>query len=367
MHKFLNKKLLASIMVGTSLINITNPTFALNNNFGTNSLNEESSNEGSSSDNNTSNDENSEEDDNNSEDNTDVESKLVSISDITKENEGKECTITATINSVDDNIISASDSTGSGNLYLAFSIEDLKQGDKITAKGTIKTLGEQTYLLVDSRNNLTVIKDNTSSDNNDNISSGNGNNDENNSNGSNNEKPNNNGNSNGNHTQQKPGTNNNVQLNQNNINNQNNQNPNTQPTTPTINSRAYTYIAYDLSSSQWDKIKSALEDKKIKVRDLKNNQIMIKKVSNGYGDRVWIVNDPRELDKETEESIRTIGTDLADSINYADYNVTKSKWNTIVNDVKNGNAKLKILKDETLKVIYSKTNKKDSTITLNKR
>lgn len=358
MHSFLNKKLIASIVVGSSLIGAANPIFALNNDdFKTNSSNEESSNGDSSEDNSgdtsngedTGKDESDDDSGDNSDDNTNTETKLTLISDITKENEGKECTVTATVNSLNNNIVNVSDSSGSGNLYLEFSLESsLKEGDIVIAKGTIKYLNEQAYLFIESAENLTIEENFDSSDSNENG-------DEQNNTNSSGQKPSINTESNKTPTlpQNQNGT--------------NNQNTNIESTTPSVYARSYIYINYDLSSSQWKSIKTALENKKIKVRDLKDNQIMIKKVSDGYGDRVWIVNDPRELDKESVETTRTIGEDIAQSIDYNDYGLKESTWKTILSNVQNGNAKLKLTRDGDIKIIYSKSSKKDTTTTYYKK
>ena len=106
-----------------------------------------------------------------------------------------------------------------------------------------------------------------------------------------------------------------------------------------------------------------LEENNIKVKDLKNNKIRITEINNESGDNIWIVNDPRMLDSE---AIKTIGTEITDTLLYSEYDVTESKWNTIVDDVKSGSAKVKYDSDKNIKVIYQKGSGKDYIITLNR-
>lgn len=133
----------------------------------------------------------------------------------------------------------------------------------------------------------------------------------------------------------------------------------------TIKGKTATTISYDLSSSQWASIQSAYEDGYIKLQDLPNNQIRIIKVVEEKGDTVWIVNDPRLLDEE-EDSVFTVGTKLIEQIDYTIYDVTESKWQGIVEDVENGDAKIKVLDDDSIKVIYNKTEGADSTTLISK-
>ena len=122
-------------------------------------------------------------------------------------------------------------------------------------------------------------------------------------------------------------------------------------------------IEDDLTSAQWEKVKLQLEENNIKVKDLKNNKIRITEINNESGDNIWIVNDPRMLDSE---AIKTIGTEITDTLLYSEYDVTESKWNTIVDDVKSGSAKVKYDSDKNIKVIYQKGSGKDYIITLNR-
>lgn len=127
-------------------------------------------------------------------------------------------------------------------------------------------------------------------------------------------------------------------------------------------------ISSDLTESQWTKVKSALEDSNIKVKDLPENKIRITKVSAEKGDTIWIVNDPRMLDSK-EESVNIVNSKsivIINSINYEEYDVTESKWNSIVDDIIDGNAKVKSLNNQDMKIIYTKSSGEDSTITLTK-
>lgn len=128
-------------------------------------------------------------------------------------------------------------------------------------------------------------------------------------------------------------------------------------------------VSSDLTEAEWNKVKAALEDGGIKVKDLPNNKIRITKVSVEKGDTIWIVNDPRMLDSEEEvvsvvnsKSIVTIN-----SINYEEYDVTEAKWSTIVDDIIDGDAKIKILDSDDLKIIYAESSGGDSTITIAKK
>ena len=122
-------------------------------------------------------------------------------------------------------------------------------------------------------------------------------------------------------------------------------------------------IENDLTSAQWEKVELALEEKLIKVKDLKNNKIRITQVNKALGDNIWIVNDPRMLDSE---DTKTIGTEIINAIKYFEYDVSESKWNTIAKEVESGSAKIKYDSDKNIKVIYQKGKCKDETITLNK-
>ena len=116
-----------------------------------------------------------------------------------------------------------------------------------------------------------------------------------------------------------------------------------------------------MTTEQWEKVKLQLENNNIKVKDLKNNKIRISKVNNNSGDNIWIVNDPRML---YSEETKTIGVEIVDALLYSEYDVSENTWNTIVEDVKNGDAKIKFDSEKNVKVIYQKSDKKDSIITL---
>lgn len=127
-------------------------------------------------------------------------------------------------------------------------------------------------------------------------------------------------------------------------------------------------ISSDLTESQWTKVKDALEEGSIKVKDLPKNKIRITKVSKDKGDTIWIVNDPRMLDLE-EENVNVVNSKsivVINSINFEEYDVTESKWNSIVDDIIDGNAKIKPLDNQNLKIIYTKSSGEDSTIILDK-
>ena len=70
--------------------------------------------------------------------------------------------------------------------------------------------------------------------------------------------------------------------------------------------------------------------------------------------------------EDLEEETKTIGTEITQTLLYSEYDVSENKWNTIVEDVESGSAKIKYDSDKNIKVIYQKGNGKDYTITLNK-
>lgn len=130
-----------------------------------------------------------------------------------------------------------------------------------------------------------------------------------------------------------------------------------------IKSKSEIIIESDLTSAQWEEIKLQLENKTIKVKDLENNKIRITQVSNECGDNIWIVNDPRMLDSEESN---TTSNYILDTILYSEYDVSESKWNSIVEDVENKIAKIKYDSEKNLKIIYQKSDDKDYILTLNK-
>jgi len=132
--------------------------------------------------------------------------------------------------------------------------------------------------------------------------------------------------------------------------------------------KAVINISSELTDSQWEKVKTALEEGYIKVKDLPNNKIRITKVSSEKGDTIWLVNDPRMLDTEVEEVdiVNSKSIVLVNSINYEDYDITQTKWNSIVDDIIDGNAKIKLLSNGDLKTIYTKSSGEDSTSTISK-
>ncbi|MBQ3420464.1 MAG: hypothetical protein IJH34_02095, partial [Romboutsia sp.] len=132
--------------------------------------------------------------------------------------------------------------------------------------------------------------------------------------------------------------------------------------------KAVINISSEVTDSQWEKVKTALEEGYIKVKDLPNNKIRITKVSSEKGDTIWLVNDPRLLDIEVEEVdiVNSKSIVLVNSINYEDYDITQTKWNSIVDDIIDGNAKIKLLSNGDLKTIYTKSSGEDSTSTISK-
>ena len=132
--------------------------------------------------------------------------------------------------------------------------------------------------------------------------------------------------------------------------------------------KAVINISSELTDSQWEKVKTALEEGYIKVKDLPNNKIRITKVSSEKGDTIWLVNDPRLLDIEVEEVdiVNSKSIVLVNSINYEDYDITQTKWNSIVDDIIDGNVKIKLLSNGDLKTIYTKSSGEDSTSTISK-
>lgn len=138
-------------------------------------------------------------------------------------------------------------------------------------------------------------------------------------------------------------------------------------TGPIIKAQTPIEITYDLSSAEWDEIKAAYEAKYIKIKDLPSNKLRITQVSAEYGDKIWIVNDPRMLDAVEEETVFSVGTSLIESLDYTAYDISENVWYTIYNDVKSGSAKLKTSTDDSLLVRYPSSNGSDSTITINKK
>lgn len=357
MHKIKNKKILATILAGTLLTaNTVSHSLALDNGLDNskpfNQVNDDNSDlpETSEPETDTPDDEN-----NNTENENKPTEVLSSISDINdKNNLGKECSIKGTVLSFSDSVITAKDSSGEGLVYIDFDIPEsvsIDKGDEIIAKGIIKEINTTNHLYIDDTANFTLTDKNTNDPDNNQTN-----------------KPDNNGNN-----QDKPNMPTGGNSNKPSINNQGSMqsitggtNSNT-TNVKTVSVRSYKYINYNLSDYQWELVKDAINDNKIKAVDLKNNTIRIKRVSVEYGDRVWIVKDPRNLYTVKEDNTKTIGKALADTINYEDYNISKSKWNTILENIENGSAKLKETSNGNLKVIYSKSGKSDSTIIITKK
>lgn len=379
MHKIKNKKILQIILAGLVAMTSTTPyiyaneltteTITLTNNNESNLEEDENiKDEGN-------NIENDDKEDSNDESDKGEDESILSINliDITKdENLGKKVKVNVEVIDIEDNILVVKDLTGEAKLFLRdIENKEIKIGAKLIAIGEIENIDNNKYIIINNNANIQVDNSNIEDGNNDknedddkkednDKNEGNTNTEDKDEN----KKPQSN-NQSSSQTKPNQSTNSNNQLNEggNNSNTQNNM-------TPSVNvvyARKYTTISTDLTSTQWNKVKTALEEGLIKVVDLPNNKIRIKYVSNGYGDKVWIVNDPRGLDEESEEKVKVIGTSLIDSITYTNYDISESAWNTIVEDVENGTAKLKILEDERLKVIYNKNSKVDTTKIIEKK
>lgn len=266
----------------------------------------------------------------------------------------KKVKVNGIVKFIESNKILIADSFGQGTLYLNnIDLSSISISDTVTATGVVQIIDNNAYIVVDNSSNLEIKKNNDTEDKedgNENLPGNNG------------EKPNiNSGQSHeGSGGAQKPGnlpssSNSGVSLSQSFYIKQ-------------TYARIVKTISTDLTSSQWEKVKTAIEKGCVKVVDLPNNKIRIKQVSDGYGDRVWIVNDPRQLDANEEENIvKTIGIEAMKELSYKNYDITQSKWNLIFEDVEKGNAKFKVLDNGDLKVIYSKSGKLDETITINKK
>lgn len=286
------------------------------------------------------------------EDILDIEIKDVLINDINNiENVGVSIKTQGTITKIEDNKIYIKDESGEGIVYLEnIVVDNLNVEDCISIIGIVNQVENENVITVNDVNNinLVIIEEVPTEEKNPT-------------------------------EEQNP-----IEENNNDTNNKpskpSNQQSTSKPTSSvntsksnkeenivvnSIKSKSKTVIETELTSTQWENVKLKLEEKAIKVKDLKNNKIRITQVNNECGDNIWIVNDPRMLDSE-EEVTNTIGKDITDTLLYSEYDVTESKWNTIVEDVESGIAKIKYDSDKNIKVIYQKSNGKDSIITLNK-
>lgn len=359
MHKIKNKKIISIILGGLVAITATSPYIYAN---------EIEIKENSSI--NLSGEENSEGNDNKEDGSEGVEDKVeveevISINLIevnNEENLGKKVKVNGEVESIKDGIIVIKDSSGTATLFFNnIENKEIKVGNNITVVGKIENINDSICVVIYNSSDIEINNNDDKNDvDNDNSNNGgnSGNlNDE-------DKKPESNNQSS---SQVKPNqsTNTNKQENLGNINSNSENDSST--SVKKIYARSYITITKDLTDSQWEKVKTALAEGTIKVVDLPNNKIRIKYVSNGYGDKVWIVNDPRGLDEEVEEKVKTIGVELAKSISYSDYNISKSNWDAILEKIENGTAKLKIVDDKNLKVIYNKNGKVDTTKIVEKK
>jgi len=350
MHKIKNKKLLSIFMAGI----ISYACVGIDNiyaNENSNNIEIDSSIENNNTDN------------NESEDNTEVELKEILVNDINNaDNIGLNIKTKGNITKIEENKIYIKDESGEGIVYLEdISINNLKVGDCISIIGIVNQIEELNVVVVNDVNNidLVIIEDNTTNEDNkteDNLVE-----EENKDNISNDEtnKPNK---PSTNQNQSKPSNSGNVSKPSNNVDTSKSNIE--EIVVNSIKGKDAIVIEDDLTSAQWEKVKLNLEENNIKVKDLKNNKIRITQVNNNLGDNIWIVNDPRMED--LEEETKTIGTEITQTLLYSEYDVSESKWNTIVEDVESGSAKIKYDSDKNIKVIYQKGNGKDYTITLNR-
>ena len=353
-----NKKIISIITCGLIVISTTNSSiYALESSLKVKETinNDESSSEGDNS--------SSEEDSSNKDEGMDNENQDSSINEVItvtldklKESEyiGKKVKVSAVVQLIESNKVSIKDSFGEGVLYLDnIDLSNISISDTVTATGLVQIIDNTTYIVVDNSSDLEVIKNSNAEedDKKDEVDNDNSSIENNNS---------------GTISAQKPGFSSGTQSSNNGSGYSSS--ANTQSSSvKQIYARTVKTISTDLTSSQWTTIKSAIEEGLIKVVDLPENKIRIKQVSNGYGDRVWIVNDPRGLDEEIEEVVRTIGLDKMKELSYENYNITKTKWNYIIEDIEEGTAKLKVLDDGDLKVIYNKSGKSDTIVLIEKR
>lgn len=223
---------------------------------------------------------------------------------------------------------------------------------------------------------------NENNNNNDNLNNGNSNNNNNNLNQNGNGNANSNGNNQGNHNQNNNssqggnsnnlnnsnGGNNSINFNTNNNSNTLSNNSNTS-TISKIKAKTVVTISEDLSESQWSKVKSALEDGLVKLIDLPNNKIKIVQVLEDSGDKIWIVNDPEQKDIETEEdeeSVFTVGYELMKSLDVSNFDITETKWNSILSKIEKGTAKAKLNDEGNLQIRYVVDDGKDTISTISK-
>lgn len=293
------------------------------------------------------------------------EVKTIAVNDINNA-ENLDCNVKTqgTITKIDGSIIYIRDDSGEGAVFLeSIVVENIKVGDVIEVAGIITAKESQNVILVNSESDLTIISaseedtevpDEETEIPDDSITNPEGENNTNKPSSSNKPSGSMSGGSGSNSSQGSSS--------------QSNNSSEEVIVSNNVKGKEPITVSTDLTEAEWNKVKSALEDGDIKVKDLPNNKIRITKVSLEKGDTIWIVNDPRMLDSEDEvvnivnsKSIVTIN-----SVNYEDYDVTETKWSTIVNDIIDGYAKIKILDSDDLKIIYAESSGEDSTITIAK-
>lgn len=352
MHKLKNKKLLSIFMAGMiSYACISIDNIYANENFNKVEIDSsvEDTNDTTDEDNN-----NIEEDsnantdvdnsENKDENNSEVELKEILVNEINNsENIGLNIKTQGNIINIQDNKIYIKDESGEGIVYLEnISVNNLNIGDCISVIGMVNQIDNENLVIVNDINNidLVITEENPTEDENE---------DKDDSNKNESSKPNKLSNSQSISKPSSKGSSSKSNI--------------EEVTVNSIKGKDAIVIESDLTSAQWEKIKSNLEEGNIKVKDLKNNKIRITQVNNECGDNIWIVNDPRKLDSE---EIKTIGTEIIHTLLYSEYNVSERRWNTIVDDVESGSAKVKYDSDKNIKVIYQKGGRKDYIITLNR-
>lgn len=352
MHKIKNKKIIAILLNSLIAISTVNLNIYADDKVNLKDYNTKLMQKESDSENN-----------NDNENSDELEPISIEIKEIyNSENLGKTVKIEGTIESIENNIINIKDEESDASIYLKeIEINNLTENNIIIAIGKIELINDNIYLVIyrvkDIQKQESVEGDEDDKTEDDKTEDNNNIGDD---------KPiedskEENKNNNSQNTGTKPNIDNDKVVNMENVSIE--QQNNNVITTKKIYARNYINISYNLSESQWNEVKAALENEYIKVVDLPNNKIRIKKVANKYGDKVWIVNDPRLLDKE--EMAYTIGLDIIENISREAYDISEYKWNIIIENVKNGSAKIKSDKDN-LKVIYNKKGKSDSTIIIKK-
>lgn len=353
MHKLKNRKLFSIFMAGIisyACVGIDNIYANENSNKveidstveDSNSTTNEDNNEIESEDSNINTDIGDSENEDNDENSSEVKFKNILVNDINNiDNIGLNIKTQGNITNIQDNKIYIKDESGEGAIYLEdISVNNLNIGDCISVIGIVNQKDNENVVIVNDVKNIDLVisEEKPSEDENKEDSSKNEN-----------SKPN----------QQNKSQSTSKPSNQ----GKTSKSDIEEVTVNTIKGKDAIVIENDLTSAQWDEVKLQLEQNNIKVKDLKNNKIRITQINNKSGDNIWIVNDPRMLDSE---ETKTIGTEITDTLLYSEYDVTESKWNTIVEDVESGSAKIKYDSDKNIKVIYQKGNGKDSIITLNR-